>query len=61
MLQMSSPAANQRTVEPSEAASPSAPVLLSDQQLQALRACSRGISLRFDSWEIVNALLLGKV
>ena len=28
------------------------------KQLHALRACARGLSLRFEEWEIVNALLL---
>jgi hypothetical protein len=31
---------------------------LSDEQLEALATCARGISLRFEKWEIVNALLL---
>jgi hypothetical protein len=31
---------------------------LREEQLDALRACARGLSLRFDKWEIVNALLL---
>ena len=34
------------------------PVLtLTEQQLQALRSCARGISLRFESYEVVNPLL----
>ena len=36
-----------------------APTLrLREEQLDALRACARGLSLRFEKWEIVNALLL---
>ena len=31
---------------------------LSDDQLRALRSCSKGISLRFEEWATVNALLL---
>jgi hypothetical protein len=39
------------------AASVAPRIRLSDEQLRALRACSQGISLRFEEWEIVNALL----
>ena len=35
---------------------PSRPVL-SAEQLQSLRSCADGISLRFEKWEIVTALL----
>jgi hypothetical protein len=36
-----------------------APALrLREEQVDALRACARGLSLRFEKWEIVNALLL---
>ncbi len=32
---------------------------LTDEQLEALRACARGVSLRFEKPEIVNALVSG--
>jgi uncharacterized protein YdaT len=32
---------------------------LTSEQLEALRRCARGISLRFEAWEIVNALING--
>ncbi|HEX9277458.1 MAG TPA: hypothetical protein VGA51_13795 [Casimicrobiaceae bacterium] len=32
-------------------------VRLTDEQLEALRACAKGVSLRFEKSEIVNALL----
>jgi len=32
---------------------------LTTEQLEALRRCAKGISLRFDAWPIVNALLDG--
>jgi hypothetical protein len=32
---------------------------LSCEQLEALRRCAKGISLRFDAHEIVNALVTG--
>jgi hypothetical protein len=31
---------------------------LSDEQLRALHSCSNGVSLRFEEWATVNALLL---
>ena len=32
---------------------------LTAEQLEALRRCARGISLRFEAWAIVNALVDG--
>ena len=32
---------------------------LKAEQLEALRRCARGISLRFEAWAIVNALVDG--
>jgi len=32
---------------------------LTSEQLAALSRCARGISLRFESWEIVDALVAG--
>jgi hypothetical protein len=32
---------------------------LKAEQLEALRRCSKGISLRFEAWPIVNALIDG--
>lgn len=32
-------------------------LLLTEQQLHALRSCARGISLRFESYDIVDPLL----
>ena len=32
-------------------------LLLTEQQLDALRLCARGISLRFESYDVVNPLL----
>ncbi len=32
---------------------------LTGEQLEALRRCAKGISLRFEAWVIVNALVTG--
>jgi hypothetical protein len=32
---------------------------LTSEQLEALKRCAKGISLRFESWAIVNALVAG--
>ena len=32
---------------------------LTGEQLDALRRCAKGISLRFEAWAIVNALIAG--
>jgi hypothetical protein len=32
---------------------------LTAQQLEALRRCAKGVSLRFEAWAIVNALIDG--
>jgi uncharacterized protein YdaT len=32
---------------------------LTGEQLEALRRCAKGISLRFEAWAIVNALVAG--
>ena len=32
-------------------------IRLNEEQFEALRSCSKGISLRFERWEIVNPLL----
>lgn len=32
---------------------------LTSEQLDALRRCANGISLRFEAWAIVNALIAG--
>jgi hypothetical protein len=32
-------------------------IVLTDEQLDRLRACAKGISLRFDSAQVVNALI----
>jgi len=32
---------------------------LTDQQLECLSRCARGISVRFEAWEIVDALVAG--
>ena len=32
---------------------------LTSDQLEALSRCARGISIRFESWEIVDALIAG--
>ncbi len=32
---------------------------LTDEQLECLRSCARGVSLRFEKSEIVNALVAG--
>jgi hypothetical protein len=32
---------------------------LTDEQLEALRRCAKDISLRFEAWAIVNALVAG--
>jgi hypothetical protein len=33
--------------------------LLTPEQLEALSRCARGISIRFESWEIIDALVAG--
>jgi hypothetical protein len=45
-----------RIEERSQAPGPSR-MRLTDEQLEALRACANGVSLRFEKSEIVNALL----
>jgi len=52
-----STAGNEETVVPIHVGSIPTKVRLTQKQLQALRACSKGISLRFEEWEIVNALV----
>ena len=38
---------------------PSSTTRLTGEQLDALRRCAKGISLRFEAWPIVNALVDG--
>lgn len=49
--------ASQRDLTPIRPGPAATKVHLSEKQLQALRACSKGISLRFEEWSTVNALL----
>jgi len=51
-----SPDATQRRLPAGGAVVPIA-LLLTEQQLDALRLCARGISLRFESHDVVNPLL----
>jgi hypothetical protein len=55
---MATPASQWTYAANNVAVSPIAALRLRQEQLDSLRACARGISLRFEKWEIVNALLL---
>lgn len=44
-------------ITPSQSFAPPHKVHLTDRQLHALKACSNGISLRFEGWEVVNPLI----
>ncbi len=53
-----------RQLKPMSIANPSEKLTLlkthlTDEQLECLSRCAKGISVRFESWEIVEALVVG--